>query len=77
MIEYLGTGVNLSNDTPTVCINELISRYNKNQGTNLKKLTYGRFLALLFSEIERLLNIVQNDNIEYLYEIYYKYWLHS
>lgn len=73
----IGTGVNLSNNSPTVCINELITRYNAKNGTSLKKLSYEQFLALVFTEIERILNIVQKGNIDYLYEIYYKYWLHA
>ncbi|XP_047353177.1 biotin--protein ligase isoform X2 [Vespa velutina] len=72
-----GVGVNLSNSTPTCCINDVIAEYNKVKKTNLPLLSYERYFALAFSEIEYLLDIVQSGNIDYFFQIYYKFWLHT
>lgn len=40
-------------------------------------LTYERFFALVFNEIEKLYDTVQSGNLEHLYELYYKLWLHA
>ncbi|KAK2583668.1 hypothetical protein KPH14_009599 [Odynerus spinipes] len=72
-----GVGVNLSNSTPTCCINDLIEEYNKVHKTKLPPLSYERYFALVFSEIEYLLNIVQSGNMDYFFQYYYKYWMHD
>nr|XP_050853276.1 biotin--protein ligase [Vespula vulgaris] len=72
-----GVGVNLSNSVPTCCINDVIAEYNKIHKTNLPFLSYERYFALVFSEIEYLLDIVQSGNIDYFFQVYYKFWLHS
>lgn len=74
---FLGVGVNLSNSVPTCCINDVIAEYNKIHKTNLPFLSYERYFALVFSEIEYLLDIVQSGNIDYFFQVYYKFWLHS
>lgn len=72
-----GTGINLSNSSPTICINDLIKKYNDASNKKLKKLSFEKLLALIFSELEGLLNIVQNGNLDRFYELYYKYWMHT
>ncbi|XP_014203676.1 biotin--protein ligase isoform X2 [Copidosoma floridanum] len=73
----IGMGVNLSNSSPTTCINDMIKKYNDISKNKLKKLSYEKFLALSFNELEKLINIVQNGNLDYFYELYYKYWMHT
>ncbi|XP_015514595.1 biotin--protein ligase isoform X1 [Neodiprion lecontei] len=73
----IGVGVNLSNSEPTCCINDLITRHNDQYSTNLPKLTAERYFALVFSELERILNVVQTGNMNHFYEIYYEYWMHT
>lgn len=72
-----GTAVNLSNKMPTTCVNELIKRYNEMSSKKLKKLTFEKFLALIFNELESLINKVQNGSLDHFYDLYYKYWMHS
>lgn len=73
---FSGLGVNLSNSTPTICINDMIIAYNKKNSKALPLLTYEKTLALVFNEIECLMDQVQAGNVEYLTEMYYKCWLH-
>jgi biotin--protein ligase len=72
-----GMGINLSNSSPTTCINDIITDYNERTKSKLRKLTYEEFLARVFSEIENLLHIVQNGNINHMYDQYYKNWMHT
>uniref|UniRef100_A0A1L8E040 Putative biotin holocarboxylase synthetase/biotin-protein ligase n=1 Tax=Nyssomyia neivai TaxID=330878 RepID=A0A1L8E040_9DIPT len=75
----LGCGINLDNSTPTLCLNDLIREHNKVTNTNLPLLRYEHVLAQIFNEIERIFRRVQDgtNGLEYLYDLYYKFWLHS
>lgn len=72
----IGCGINLKNPEPTTCINSIIRKYNEDNGTKLDEIPYEKLFAITFTELERIYNIIQQDNINYLYELYYKYWLH-
>ncbi|XP_058452485.1 biotin--protein ligase [Malaya genurostris] len=76
-IVNIGCALNLSNSTPTVCLDDLIHDINSRMGTNLPNLRYEQILALIFNEIERLFNKVQCEDLHCLYELYYRYWLHQ
>lgn len=74
----VGVGLNLNNSNPTTCINDLIREYNAANNTTLPAIQYERFFALIFNEIEHLLNAVQSArNFDKFYEQYYQLWLHS
>ncbi|XP_022908041.2 biotin--protein ligase [Onthophagus taurus] len=74
----VGCGVNLDNSNPTTCINDIIDRYNKDFNTQLPKIPFEKYFALVFNELERILNVIDNQgNMDYFYELYYKYWLHN
>lgn len=73
----IGCGINLNNAVPTTCIKSVITKYNQDNGTQLPDISFEKFLALTFTELERIFNTVQNDNLDYLFELYYKYWLHK
>lgn len=77
MFILTGCGVDLDNPNPTMCLNELIRLHNEEFGTNLQIIQYEKFFALVFNEIERIFKQVQSGDIDYLYDLYYKYWLHS
>lgn len=72
-----GCGVNLSNQNPTICINDLIEKLNKKNESTVPPLSYEKYFAVVFNEIERLYKIVQNDGFEELMHLYYSYWLHT
>ncbi|XP_034485614.1 biotin--protein ligase isoform X3 [Drosophila innubila] len=77
-IVNIGSGINLSNSKPTVCINGMINEYNvRMPDSKLPLLKYEQFIALVFNEIERILADVQNGNFETFYALYYELWLHS
>ncbi|KMQ96259.1 biotin--protein ligase [Lasius niger] len=73
----IGAGINLSNSKPTTCINDVISRYNQKHQTKLEELSYERYLALVFNQLEILLDDIEKGNIQHFYSLYYKYWLHK
>ncbi|XP_012287095.1 biotin--protein ligase isoform X2 [Orussus abietinus] len=77
MICNIGVGINLSNKEPTCSINQLIARHNELNGDKLQTFSLERFLALIFNQLENLLNSVQGGNMDTLYETYYQHWLHT
>ena len=54
----------------------MITAHNKKNSRNLPLLTYEKTLALIFNEIEEILKRVQDGDMDYLYDSYYKCWLH-
>ncbi|XP_017848457.1 biotin--protein ligase isoform X1 [Drosophila busckii] len=77
-IVNIGSGINLNNSKPTVCINDVITQYNnRHPAANLPQLKYEQFMAFIFNEIERILAIVQNGHFDYFYNLYYDLWLHG
>ncbi|XP_057664831.1 biotin--protein ligase [Diorhabda carinulata] len=76
-IVNIGCGVNLDNSNPTTCINDIIKKINTDERTSLKTIPYEVYFADVFNELERIYNIVQSGNIDYFFDLYYKYWLHS
>ncbi|CAH2017001.1 unnamed protein product [Acanthoscelides obtectus] len=76
-IVNIGSGVNLNNQNPTMCINELISATNETKGSNMSKIPYEAYFAAVFNEIERIFIKVQSGDMDYLFDLYYKYWLHN
>lgn len=76
-IVNVGCGVNLDNSNPTTCINDIIRKINADKGTSLKTIPYEVYFADVFNELERIYRIVQSGNLDYFYDLYYKYWLHS
>ncbi|XP_037897765.1 biotin--protein ligase isoform X2 [Glossina fuscipes] len=72
-----GCGLNLDNDIPTTCINDMIRDYNRANQQKLPTLKYEELLALIFNEIERILELVKSGDFETFYKLYYSLWLHS
>lgn len=73
----IGAGINLSNSKPTTCINDVILQYNQKNSTKLETFSYEKYFALVFNEMESLLDTLQSGNTEHFYKLYYKYWLHT
>ncbi|XP_017044233.1 biotin--protein ligase isoform X2 [Drosophila ficusphila] len=77
-IVNIGSGINLNNSKPTVCINDLIREHNTRAPNNkLPLIKYEILMAMIFNEIERLLGEVQNGDFNSFYALYYSLWLHS
>ncbi|NXD07732.1 BPL1 ligase, partial [Nothocercus nigrocapillus] len=73
----IGFGFNVSNSNPTICINDLIRKYNKEEGTQLKPLTVDCLIARTVTVLERLIDIFQEKGPNGVLHQYYKYWVHS
>ncbi|NWI53877.1 BPL1 ligase, partial [Calyptomena viridis] len=74
---FSGFGFNVNNSNPTICINDLIARFNKEEGTNLKPLTADCLIARTVTMLERLIDIFQEKGPNGVLPHYYKYWVHS
>lgn len=73
----IGFGVNVNNSNPTICINDLIAKFNKEEGTELKPLTADCLIARTVTVLERLIDIFQEKGPNGVLPQYYKYWIHS
>lgn len=73
----IGVGLNLDNKIPGVCLNDLIQEHNRLSQQKCPLLGYERLIALIFNEIERLVDLAQSDKIDEIYSIYYSFWLHD
>ncbi|XP_068281400.1 biotin--protein ligase isoform X2 [Nyctibius grandis] len=73
----IGFGFNVNNSNPTICINDLITKFNKEEGTKLKPLTADCLIARTVTVLERLIDIFQEKGPNGVLPCYYKYWVHS
>ncbi|NXN95859.1 BPL1 ligase, partial [Rhinopomastus cyanomelas] len=73
----IGFGFNVNNSNPTICINDLIRQFNKEEGTKLKPLTADCLIARTVTVLEKLIDIFQEKGPNGVLPRYYKYWIHS
>lgn len=73
----IGCGFNLNNKLPTLCLNDMIEELAKQSGRKIEKLSFEKYFALVFTELERLLYFVETGHQGKVIELYYKYWLHG
>ncbi|NXY74082.1 BPL1 ligase, partial [Glareola pratincola] len=73
----IGFGFNVNNSNPTICINDLITKFNKEEGTKLKALTADCLIARTVTVLERLIDVFQEKGPNGVLPSYYKYWVHS
>ncbi|NWU84937.1 BPL1 ligase, partial [Onychorhynchus coronatus] len=73
----IGFGFNVNNSNPTICINDLITKFNKEEGTKLKPLSADCLIARTVTVLERLIDIFQEKGPNGILPRYYKYWVHS
>lgn len=70
--------MNIANSIPTVCLNDIISEYNKGHGTALPPMSIEQFLARYCSQLERVLDQLSSDaHLDDFFDEYYQYWLHT
>lgn len=70
--------MNISNSVPTTCLNDIISEYNKQNGTSLALWTVEKFLARYASQLEKIIDELNKDGgVDAFLEQYYEYWLHE
>ncbi|XP_049730782.1 biotin--protein ligase isoform X3 [Elephas maximus indicus] len=73
----IGCGVNVTNSIPTICINDLITEYNRQYMTDLKPLRTDFLIARAVTQLEKLINTFQDKGPNGVLPLYYKYWVHS
>ncbi|XP_029070661.1 biotin--protein ligase isoform X2 [Monodon monoceros] len=73
----IGCGFNVTNSNPTICINDLITEYNKQHGAELKPLRADCLIARSVTVLEKLIDTFQDEGPNGVLPLYYKYWLHS
>uniref|UniRef100_A0A8C6QJX2 Biotin--protein ligase n=2 Tax=Nannospalax galili TaxID=1026970 RepID=A0A8C6QJX2_NANGA len=73
----IGCGFNVANSNPTICINDLITEYNKQHKTGLKPLRADFLIARAVTVLEKLIDTFQDQGPNGVLPLYYKYWLHS
>lgn len=71
-----GFGFNVNNSNPTICINDLIAKFNKEEGTELKPLSADCLIARTVTVLERLIEVFQEKGPNGVLPQYYKYWIH-
>ncbi|KAL0275858.1 UNVERIFIED_CONTAM: hypothetical protein PYX00_003583 [Menopon gallinae] len=77
LICNVGAGINLDNEAPTTCLNHFIQEYNKTYDQKLKKISREKLLAGIFTQLEKIINEMQAGSVSYMYNLYYRYWLHG
>ncbi|XP_016076105.1 PREDICTED: biotin--protein ligase [Miniopterus natalensis] len=73
----IGCGFNVTNSNPTICINDLITEYNKEHGVELEPLRSDHLIARTVTVLENLIDTFQNEGPNGVLPLYYKYWAHS
>nr|XP_002732728.1 PREDICTED: biotin--protein ligase-like [Saccoglossus kowalevskii] len=73
----IGCGFNVNNSDPTICINDIIEQYNRDQGTTLKKISIEQLIARTVSNIESINQEFMDNGKDLFLSRYYKRWLHS
>jgi len=77
MVVSVGSGINLSNDSPTLSLNNIIQKRNQETGGDLALLGQEDLLANTFNQLESLIEDVNEGRLEEAKQLYYRYWLHG
>ncbi|ELW67877.1 Biotin--protein ligase [Tupaia chinensis] len=73
----IGCGFNVTNSNPTICINDLVTEYNKQHKAQLKPLRADYLIARTVTVLEKLIDTFQDKGPNGILPLYYKYWVHS
>ncbi|KAK6183061.1 hypothetical protein SNE40_010610 [Patella caerulea] len=73
----IGCGFNVSNSNPTICINDIISQYNKEHKTTISMCQPEQLIARTISNTEKLIDLFQSQGHQTFCELYYKNWIHG
>lgn len=66
----------MTNSNPTICINDLITEYNKEHGAELQPLRADCLIARTATVLEKLIDTFQDQGPNGVLPLYYKYWVH-
>ncbi|XP_077892636.1 biotin--protein ligase-like [Ictidomys tridecemlineatus] len=73
----IGCGFNVTKNNPTICINDLVTEYNKQYNAALKPLRADYLIARVVTVLETLIHTFQDKGPNGVLPLYYKYWIHS
>ncbi|KAF7489420.1 Biotin--protein ligase [Sarcoptes scabiei] len=74
----IGIGVNVSNQHPTICLDDIIQNYNEiHPDDALKKISREEMIAKILNNFERLYLKLLNNEIEDIKRLYCQNWIHS
>nr|XP_024095230.2 biotin--protein ligase isoform X2 [Pongo abelii] len=73
----IGCGFNVTNSNPTICINDLVTEYNKQHKAELKPLRADYLIARVVTVLEKLIEEFQDKGPNSVLPLYYRYWVHS
>ncbi|KAI5099886.1 biotin--protein ligase [Silurus meridionalis] len=73
----IGCGFNVSNSNPTICINDLVVRQNRERGSKLSPLSPAQLMGRSVTLLEQLISEFQLHGPEAVLPIYYKRWVHG
>lgn len=68
----IGCGVNLNNQRPTLCLNELIRQVGETRPLSLE-----HFLAAVFNQLEELVTLISSGRLDQVLAFYHQHWLHG
>ncbi|GBO03134.1 Biotin--protein ligase, partial [Araneus ventricosus] len=74
---YIGIGINVANEQPTMCINSAIEAHNSDTGDTLPLLKPEEVIALTLTELEIIIDEFTKSGPDNFLSLYYSYWLHS
>jgi len=69
-VVFVGTGINVANEAPTVCLNQFLP-------SGSKPITPECIIAITLTRLEQLIEEFQSKGADAVLALYYKYWLHS
>lgn len=72
VVAAIGCGVNLNNQRPTLCLNDLIRQVGETRPLSLE-----HFLAAVFNQLENLVDSISCGRLNQVLALYHQHWLHS
>ncbi|XP_059177062.1 biotin--protein ligase-like [Physella acuta] len=75
----IGCGFNVSNSNPTICINDIIRRFNSSHTPplDLSPLSVSQLIGRTVTSLESLVQEFERSGHRGFCQEYYKYWLHT
>ena len=71
-----GCGININNSYPTISLNDCINMYNRENNASLEPFSLESLLASTLKHLEDTLTEYENNELDKLLPLYYRYWLH-
>lgn len=73
----LGIGLNVANQYPSACINDMIRKYNTENNTDLELFSKEELMARIMNKFEEFYSAFLAYGFSgYLQRLYYSHWIH-